>query len=82
MSVQNYVYVPAESTKPLYGIARSRSRGVKERKALAYGKHFYSFQTCRPICRFASNRRRPFEAQGRVSPSADGDLRNFLKKVP
>ena len=26
--------------------------------------------------------RRHFEAYKRVSPSADGDLRNFLKKVP
>jgi len=26
--------------------------------------------------------RRPFEAQGRISRSAERDLRNFLKKVP
>ena len=26
--------------------------------------------------------RRPFEAQGRVSRSAERDLRNFLRKVP
>ena len=47
-------------------------RGVKERKPPARGGFT-------PSKRSAG--RRPFEAQGDVSPSAEGDLRNFSRKV-